>query len=73
MANEDEAKNEPKKMPMTPARKAVTIKYGDVMVSVEGETQEQAKKDAMEIFGFLEDKYAKHWNSKMSTEQTRYD
>ena len=58
--------------PKQPSLKTVTIKYGDVMVSVEGETQEQAKKDAMEIFGFLEDKYSKHWNTRMSTEQTRY-
>ena len=69
MGNEEDAK----KIPAPSVKKSVTIKYGDVMVSVEGETQEQAKKDAMEIFGFLEDKYSKHWNTRMSTEQTRYD
>ena len=52
--------------------KTVTIKYGDVMVSVEGETQEQAKKDALEIFGFLEDKYSRHWEQKTGTEKTKY-
>ncbi|MCX8175478.1 MAG: hypothetical protein N3E51_04710 [Candidatus Micrarchaeota archaeon] len=56
-----------------PCRKAVTIKYGDVVVSVEGETPEQAKKDAMELFGMLEEKYQKSWEKKVCTEKTRYD
>jgi len=66
--------DEEKEMPKPPpVKKAVTIKYGDVMVSVEGETQDQAKKDALEIFGFLEDKYSKHWAQKTCTEKTKYD
>ena len=69
MGNEEDAK----KIPAPSVKKSVTIKYGDVMVSVEGETQEQAKKDALEIFGFLEDKYSRHWASKTSTEKTKYD
>jgi len=60
------------KEPKQPQLKTVTIKYGDVMVSVEGETQEQAKRDALEIFGFLEDKYSRHWEQKTGTEKTKY-
>ena len=65
--------NEEKEMPKPPNRKAVTIKYGDVMVSVEGETPEQAKKDAMELFDMLEEKYSRHWGEKVCREKTKYD
>ncbi|MCX6772318.1 MAG: hypothetical protein NTV88_00935 [Candidatus Micrarchaeota archaeon] len=64
-------KNEKEMKP--PVRKAVTIKYGDVMVSVEGESTEEAKKDAMELFGMLEEKYQKSWEKKVCTEKTKYD
>ncbi|MCX8198048.1 MAG: hypothetical protein N3F07_02535 [Candidatus Micrarchaeota archaeon] len=69
----EEEEKEGAKTPAPPTRKAVTIRYGDVMVSVEGESSEQAKKDAIEIFSMLEEKYRQSWEKKICTERTRYD
>ena len=45
--------------PKPPVRKEVAIKFGDVAFSVEGESQEKVKQDAMDIFTFLEKQYGK--------------
>jgi len=71
--NDTGKREDNKKMEKIPARKAVTIKFGDVMICVEGETQSEAKKDALEIFDMLEEKYNKHWEPKVCRERTKFD
>ena len=69
----DEEKTNGKPVPRPDAKAMVSIKYGDVAVSVSGEDSNKAKNDAVEIFSMLEERYAKHWDSKVCKERTKYD
>jgi hypothetical protein len=62
-----------KKNRMEPNKAMVSIKYGDVSVSVMGESSDKAKTDAMDLFSMLEEKYSKHWENKVCRERTKYD
>jgi len=72
MAGENDGVAGLKKIPIPPVKKAVTIKFGDVMISVEGEDTAAAKRDALEIFELLEGKYSQYWSPKMCKEKTTF-
>jgi len=50
----------------------VSIKFGDVVVTVEGKNSERAKEDTIALFGMLEAKYKENWERKTQTETARY-
>jgi len=63
----------PEKIPEKPEEKAcVSIKFGDVAVTVEGASSTKAREDATTLFGMLEEKYLKNWEKKLQTEPIRY-
>ena len=72
MTGDNGSEEGPKKGPVPPAKKSVTIKFGDVMISVEGEDTATAKRDALEIFELLEGKYNQYWSPRMSKEKTNF-
>jgi predicted SnoaL-like aldol condensation-catalyzing enzyme len=61
------------KQPKPDNKAMVSIKYGDVVVTVQGEDSAKAKTDAIELFTLLEEKYSAHWDSKVCKERTKYD
>ena len=50
----------------------VSIKFGDVVVTVEGKDSDKAKEDTISLFGMLEAKYKENWERKTQTETARY-
>lgn len=69
----DDGKNTEKMVQKAEGKATVSIKYGDVMVSISSDDSSQAKQDAIEIFSMLEEKYSAHWGNKVCRERTRYD